>query len=95
MKNCTKKCACTAATVASAKHSEYTYYYNRNAAKRQAEKNRRSNGVNMALALVGLLLLVAASGADEAGLLSGKAMAFVMGGALLAMWTGGGRNHAA
>lgn len=81
MKNCTKKCACTAATVTSAKHSEYAYYYNRNAAKRQAEKNRRSNGVNMALALVGLL--------------SGKAMAFVMGVALLAMWTGGGRNHAA
>ena len=49
----------------------------------------------MALALVGLLLLVATSGADEAGLLSGKAMAFVMGVALLAMWTGGGRNHAA
>ena len=67
MKNCTKKCACTAATVASAKHSEYDYY-NRKTAKRQAVKNRRSNGVNMALALVGLLLLVAASGADEAGL---------------------------
>ena len=79
MKNCTKKCACTAATVASAKHSEYAYYYNRNAAKRQAEKNRRSNGVNMALALVGLL--------------SGKAMVFVTGVALLAMWTGG-RHHA-
>lgn len=79
MKNCTKKCACTAATVTSAKHSEYAYYYNRNAAKRQAEKNRRSNGVNMALALVGLL--------------SGKAMVFVTGVALLAMWTGG-RHHA-
>lgn len=95
MKSRQRKSACTAATVASAKHSEYAYYYNRNAAKRQAEKNRRSNGVNMALALVGLLLLVATSGADEAGLLSGKAMAFVMGVALLAMWTGGGRNHAA
>lgn len=94
MKNCTKKCACTAATVARAKHSEYDYY-NRKTAKRQAVKNRRSNGVNMALALVGLLLLVAASGADEAGLLSGNAMVFVTGVALLAMWTGGGRNHAA
>ena len=93
MQICTKKCACTAATVASAKHSEYAYYYNRNAAKRQAVKNRRSNGVNMALALVGLLLLVVASGADEAGLLSGKAMVFVTGVALLAMWTGG-RHHA-
>ena len=49
----------------------------------------------MALALIGLLLLVATSGADEAGLLSGKAMVFVTGVALLAMWTGGGRNHAA
>lgn len=49
----------------------------------------------MALALIGLLLLVVASGADEAGLLSGKAMAFVMCATLLAMWIGGGRNHAA
>lgn len=81
MQICTKKCACTAATVASAKHNEYDYYYNRKTAKRQAVKNRRSNSVNMVLAL--------------AGLLSGKAMAFVMGVALLAMWTGGGRNHAA
>lgn len=95
MQICTKKCACTAATVASAKHSEYDYYYNRKTAKRQAVKNRRSNGINMALALIGLLLLVATSGADEAGLLSGKAMVFVTGVALLTMWTGGGRNHAA
>lgn len=95
MKSRQRKSACTAATVASAKHNEYDYYYNRKTAKRQAVKNRRSNSVNMVLALVGLLLLVAASGADEAGLLSGKAMAFVMGVALLAMWTGGGRNHAA
>lgn len=79
----------------SAKHNEYKNYYSGNEAVRQAvKKSKKSADVHTSLALNGLLLLVASSGADEAGLLSGKAMVFVTGVALLAMWIGG-RNHAA
>ena len=90
MQICTKKCACTAATVASAKHNEYDYYTNTSARARQARKKSLTD--KHIRAALGFVLLIAAASADNAELLGGRATLFVAAVGVLAMWTGTARN---
>ncbi|WP_370802555.1 hypothetical protein [Agathobaculum sp.] len=93
MQICTKKCACTAATVASAKHNEYDYYTNTSARARQARKKSLTDKhIRAALTAIGFVLLIAAASADNAELLGGRATLFVAAVGVLAMWTGTARN---
>lgn len=93
MQICTKKCACTAATVASAKHNEYDYYTTTSARARQARKKSLTDKhIRAALTAIGFALLIAAASADNAELLGGRATLFVAAVGVLAMWTGTARN---
>lgn len=93
MQICTKKCACTAATVASAKQNEYDYYTNTSARARQARKKSLTDKhIRAALTAIGFVLLIAAASADNAELLGGRATLFVAAVGVLAMWTGTARN---
>lgn len=93
MKNCTKKCACPAATEADTMHSEYGYYITTSARARQArEKSLTDKHIRAALTAIGFALLIAAASADNAELLGGRATLFVAAVGVLAMWTGTARN---
>lgn len=93
MKNCTKKCACPAATEADTMHSEYGYYTNTSARARQARKKSSTDKhIRAALTAIGFALLIAAASADNAELLGGRATLFVAAVGVLAMWTGTARN---
>lgn len=93
MKNCTKKCACPAATEADTMHSEYDYYTNTSARARQARKRVLTDKhIRAALTAIGFALLIAAASADNAELLGGRATLFVAAVGVLAMWTGTARN---
>ena len=93
MKNCTKKCACPAATEADTMHSEYSYYNTRSARARQARKRALTDKhIRAALTAIGFALLIAAASADNAELLGGRATLFVAAVGVLAMWTGTARN---
>lgn len=93
MKSRQRKSACTAATVASAKHSEYGYYTNTSARARQARKKSLTDKhIRAALTAIGFALLIAAASADNAELLGGRATLFVAAVGVLAMWTGTARN---
>lgn len=93
MKNCTKKCACPAATEADTMHSEYSYYNTRRARARQARKKSLTDKhIRAALTAIGFALLIAAASADNAELLGGRATLFVAAVGVLAMWTGTARN---
>lgn len=93
MKNCTKKCACPAATGADTMHSEYSYYNTRSARARQARKKSLTDKhIRAALTAIGFALLIAAASADNAELLGGRATLFVAAVGVLAMWTGTARN---
>ena len=93
MKNCTKKCACPAATEADTMHSEYSYYNTRSARARQARKKSFTDKhIRAALTAIGFALLIAAASADNAELLGGRATLFVAAVGVLAMWTGTARN---
>lgn len=93
MKNCTKKCACPAATEADTMHSEYGYYSNTSARARQARKKSLTDKhIRAALTAIGFVLLIAAASADNAELLGGRATLFVAAVGVLAMWTGTARN---
>lgn len=93
MKNCTKKCACPAATEADTMHSEYSYYTNTSARARQARKKSLTDKhIRAALTAIGFALLIAAASADNAELLGGHATLFVAAVGVLAMWTGTARN---
>lgn len=93
MKNCTKKCACPAATEADTMHSEYSYYNTRSARARQArKKSLTGKHIRAALTAIGFALLIAAASADNAELLGGRATLFVAAVGVLAMWTGTARN---
>lgn len=93
MKNCTKKCACPAATEADTMHSEYGYYTNTSARARQARrKSLTDKHIRAALTAIGFALLIAAASADNAELLGGRATLFVAAVGVLAMWTGTARN---
>lgn len=93
MKNCTKKCACPAATEADTMHSEYSYYNTRSARARQARKKSLTDKhIRAALTAIGFALLIAAASADNAELLGGRATLFVAAVGVLAMWTGTARN---
>lgn len=93
MKNCTKKCACPAATEADTMHSEYGYYSNTSARARQARKKSLTDKhIRAALTAIGFALLIAAASADNAELLGGRATLFVAAVGVLAMWTGTARN---
>lgn len=81
MKNCTKKCACPAATEADTMHSEYSYYTTTSARARQARKKSLTDKH-----------IRAAASADNAELLGGRATLFVAAVGVLAMWTGTARN---
>lgn len=93
MKNCTKKCACPAATEADTMHSEYDYYTITSARARQARKRSLTDKhIRAALTAIGFALLIAAASADNAELLGGRATLFVAAVGVLAMWTGTARN---
>lgn len=93
MKNCTKKCACPAATEADTMHSEYSYYTTTRAWARQARKRSLTDKhIRAALTAIGFALLIAAASADNAELLNGWATFFVAAVGVLAMWTGTARN---
>lgn len=93
MKNCTKKCACPAATGADTMHSEYDYYTIASARARQARKKSLTDKhIRAALTAIGFALLIAAASADNAELLGGRATLFVAAVGVLAMWTGTARN---
>lgn len=93
MKNCTKKCACPAATEADTMHSEYDYYTITSARARQARKKSLTDKhIRAALTAIGFALLIAAASADNAELLGGRATLFVAAVGVLAMWTGTARN---
>lgn len=93
MKNCTKKCACPAATEADTMHSEYSYYTTTRARARQARKKSLTDKhIRAALTAIGFALLIAAASADNAELLGGRATLFVAAVGVLAMWTGTARN---
>ena len=93
MKNCTKKCACPAATEADTMHSEYDYYTITSARARQARrKSLTDKHIRAALTAIGFALLIAAASADNAELLGGRATLFVAAVGVLAMWTGTARN---
>ncbi len=92
MKNCTKKCACPAATGADT-HSEYGYYTITSAQARQVRKKSLTDKhIRAALTAIGFALLIAAASADNAELLGGRATLFVAAVGVLAMWTGTARN---
>ena len=93
MKNCTKKCACPAATEADTMHSEYGYYSNTSARARQARKRVLTDKhIRAALTAIGFALLIAAASADNAELLGGRATLFVAAVGVLALWTGTART---
>ena len=93
MKNCTKKCACPAATVQTQMHSEYSYYNTRSARARQARKRALTDKhIRAALTAIGFAPLIAAASADNAELLGGRATLFVAAVGVLAMWMGTARN---
>lgn len=93
MKNCTKKCACPAATEADTMHSEYSYYNTTSARARQARKKSLTDKhIRAALTAIGFALLIAAASADNAELLGGRATLFVAAVGVLAMWTGTARD---
>lgn len=93
MKNCTKKCACPAATEADTMHSEYSHYTNTSARARQVRKKSSTDKhIRAALTAIGFALLIAAASADNAELLGGRATLFVAAVGVLAMWTGTARN---
>ena len=93
MKNCTKKCACPAATEADTMHSEYDYYTITSARARQARKKSLTDKhIRAALTAIGFALLIAAASADNAELLGGRATLFVASVGVLAMWTGTARD---
>lgn len=93
MKDCTKKCACPAATEADTMHSEYGYYSTTSARARQARKKASTDKhIRAALTAIGFALLLAAASADNAELLGGRATLFVAAVGVLAMWTGTARN---
>ena len=93
MKNCTKKCACPAATEADTMHSEYSYYTTTRARARQAQRRTLTDKhIRAVLTAIGFALLIAAASADNAELLGGRATLFVAAVGVLAMWTGTARN---
>lgn len=95
MKNCTKKCACPAATEADTMHSEYSYYTTTRARARQARRRTLTDKhIRVVLTAIGFALLIAAASADNAELLGGRATLFVAAVGLLAMWVGGAHHTA-
>ena len=94
MKNRQRKSACTAATVASANaKTSCICNYNTTVKSRQARK-QTDRKIRATLSGDGIILLVCASGADNANLLSGWMTFFVAAVGLLAMWVGGAHHTA-
>lgn len=94
MKNCTKKCACPAATEADTMHSEYQYNTTRTRARQARKRVLTDKHIRAALTAIGFALLIAAASADNAELLGGRATLFVAAVGLLAMWVGGAHHTA-
>lgn len=94
MKNCTKKCACPAATEADTMHSEYQYNTTRTRARQARKRVLTDKHIRAALTAIGFALLIAAASADNAELLGGRATLFVAVVGLLAMWVGGAHHTA-
>lgn len=94
MKNCTKKCACPAATEADTMHSEYQYNTTRTRARQARKRVLTDKHIRAALTAIGFALLIAAASADNAELLGGRATLFVAAVGLLAMWVGGTHHTA-
>ena len=94
MKNCTKKCACPAATEADTMHREYQYNTTRTRARQARKRVLTDKHIRAALTAIGFALLIAAASADNAELLGGRATLFVAAVGLLAMWVGGAHHTA-
>lgn len=94
MKNCTKKCACPAATEADTMHSEYQYNTTRTRARQARKRVLTDKHIRAALTAIGFALLIAAASADNAELLGGRATLFVAAVGLLAMWVGDAHHTA-
>lgn len=63
MKNCTKKCACPAATEADTMHSEYQYNTTRTRARQARKRVLTDKHIRAALTAIGFALLIAAASA--------------------------------